>query len=122
MIEVIENSLIKITAGDTAEITITPESTDYAFTDADLAVFTVRERIDKNIVIQKRIVPAASGTVFVKFAHEDTADLKDEIYDWDIRYIIAPQLNSEGEIEEEASRYTPMYAGGFRVYRSIGGA
>lgn len=113
---------ISITQGDSATLTIIPESTDYEFDSDDLAVFAIRDPKTKEVTFRENVVPDARGVCVVTLLDEVTATWEPKTYEWDIRYIIDAEIDEYEEMIDGSQKITPMDPGIFRVVRTIGGA
>jgi hypothetical protein len=82
----IENDVIKLTRGDTAQFVITPYSSDgseYELKDGDVVTFTVKKNTyDKQVLIQKTGLE-------VEIKPEETNDLTYGTYKYDVQMTFA---------------------------------
>lgn len=115
-------TMISLTQGDSATLTIIPESTDHEFTANDLAVFGIRDPKTKEVIFRQNVVPDADGVAVIEMLDEVTATWEPKTYEWDIRYIIDATIDQAEELIDGDKKITPMEPGIFRVIRTIGGA
>ena len=81
---------ISMVRGD--DETLTVSITDGTFSTGDIVTFTVRQRVDDPILIQKEVTTFQSGKAVIVIAHADTESLDVGKYVYDI------QLMSGGKI------------------------
>lgn len=86
---------VKLSKGDTGGIDIW--SDEYAFADADRAVFTIRDKCGR-VMIVKILVPHG-GRFTAALYNQDTANLPCGLYKWELRIVIHPYYNADGKIE-----------------------
>lgn len=99
----IEGTKIRMSRGDTGEVTI--GLSGYTFGSNDRVLFTVRESKSKEVKM-RRILEIESNTVTVSFVNSDTDNLDAGNYEWDVRVIINP-VYSEGDIVDGDEVITP---------------
>ena len=116
----VSGNQISITAGDTALMAICPDETGYVPTANDRAIFTVRERPKRRVLIEKTIAPEADGRFVVCFESEDTARLKPREYVWDVRLAIQANVDENGEVTDAEQVITPCPPGILFVMAAIG--
>ena len=116
----VSGNQISITAGDTALMAICPDETGYVPTANDRAIFTVRERPERRVLIEKTIAPEADGRFVVCFESEDTARLKPREYVWDVRLAIQANVDENGEVTDAEQVITPCPPGILFVMAAIG--
>lgn len=109
---------ILLTQGDTAILTITARGT--ALTQADRAVFTVRDRPGGRKHIERVLTPDEQGRVHVMISNEDTQNLRAGAYAWDIRYVLEAQTQANGQVTGGREVITPIRPGVMTVMEAVG--
>lgn len=94
---------IKLCKGDTGSIQI-DTGCDTVFGDHDIAILTVYDRCDQE-VIQKVLIPE-NGKFFVRLLGRDTEELPDGLYTWKARFILSPYFDSEGNLVNWAQNFS----------------
>lgn len=85
-----ENNTIRLSRGDTGEVTI--GLSGYSFDSNDRVLFTVRNASTKHVEM-RRVLEIENGVVTVPFVNSDTDSLEPGMYEWDVRVIIGPKYN-----------------------------
>ena len=86
---------IKLSKGDTGGIKVW--SDEYSFAETDRAVFTIRDRCGR-VLIEKILVPY-SGRFIAALYNQDTEGLPFGLYKWEVRIVIHPYYDADGNIE-----------------------
>lgn len=99
-----ETNNIQLSRGDTGAIIIAV--TGYAFDQDDRALFSIKGR-NGQVVKQKAYPIDANGMFMVTFFNADTDTLNPDTYTWDVRYVIHPYYNENGDIVDGDQVITP---------------
>ena len=99
----IEGTTIRLSRGDTGEVTI--GASGYTFGSNDRALFTVRHAGTKEVKMRREL-QIVDNTVTVTFVNSDTDSLDAGKYEWDMRFIINP-IYENGEIVDGDEVITP---------------
>lgn len=94
---------ITLNRGDTGEVTITVAG--YTYQEDDRALFTVRD--GSGAEVMKRIYEFTDNAFTVEFANADTDYLSPGVYYWDIRCVVNPQYDAQGNIVDGDGVGTP---------------
>ena len=98
-----ERKTITLNRGDTGEVTIT--ITGYTYGTDDRALFTVKD--GSGAVQMQRIYEFTDNAFVIEFANADTDFLSPGIYYWDVRCVIDPQYDGQGNIVDGDEVATP---------------
>lgn len=100
-----QNYTIDLHRGDTGVLGITAE-TDYEFGPLDRAIFTLKDSNGK--LIKKNVCEMTDNRFEITFVNSDTDGLMPGLYTWDVRYVVNPVYDSEGQIYDGLGGvYTP---------------
>ena len=99
----VEGTTITMHRGDTGSVTIT--ATGYAFDSEDRALFTVKDGSGTEII--KEYYEMTNNTFTVEFENPTTDYLPAGNYNWDVRYIIAPEYDEQQQIVDGTGVTTP---------------
>ena len=96
---------ITLSRGDTGAVVITAD-TESTFTSADRALFSVKNAIGE-VVKQQAFALDENNSFTVTFFNTDTDNLAPGSYSWDVRYVIHPYYDSNGNIINGDQVITP---------------
>ena len=100
-----EGYVITLSRGDTGAIKITAD-TSYTFSSNDRAVFSVKNGAGD--VVKQSIFPIDENNSFtVTFYNADTDSIAAGTYSWDVRYVINPYYDANGNIVDGDQVITP---------------
>ncbi|MBO6268111.1 MAG: hypothetical protein J6N19_03070 [Clostridium sp.] len=108
---------ITMSRGDTGGIVIR-EKTGYAFGENDRAVFSVKNSI--GTIVKQSIHQIHDGLINVTFQNADTDSLEPGNYTWDVRYIINPVYDEDGDIVDGDQVITPMIPQNLQLLAVVG--
>ena len=114
----VEGYTITLSRGDTGAIRITA-STDYTFEDTDRALFSIKNAIGE-IVKQQAFKIDENNSFTVSFFNADTDNLAAGSYSWDVRYIIHPYYDSDGNIVDGDQVITPKLPMEMQLLQVVG--
>lgn len=97
--------VITLSRGDTGSIKLIAE-TEYTFEEEDRALFSVKNAIGE-VVKQAAFPIDAEKSFVVSFFNSDTDTLAAGTYTWDVRYIIHPYYDDDGNIIDGNQVITP---------------
>ncbi|MGN0996468.1 MAG: hypothetical protein ACI4PG_06145 [Candidatus Ventricola sp.] len=110
--------MIAITRGDSGLLTITAQS-DYQFTQADRAVFTVKD--GSRVVKRETVTPEADGRVQIAFRSAETEKwTAGRAYKWDIRYVLEAVTDETGRVTDGREVITPIHPQRLTVIEAVG--
>ena len=102
---IVDGFSIRLSRGDTGAIKITAD-TDQVFTADDRAIFSVKNPTGE--VVKQAVYPLDANKSFtVSFFNSDTDNLAAGSYSWDVRYIIHPYYDANGNIIDGDNIITP---------------
>lgn len=109
---------ISLSRGDTGAIKLTA-NTDYTFTSDDRALFSVKNAVGETV---KEVVSALdeNNAFTVTFFNSDTDSLAAGAYTWDVRYIIHPYYDSDGNIVNGDQVITPIQPMSLQLLQVVG--
>lgn len=114
----VDGYTITISRGDTGAIKFIA-STDYTFTSADRALFSVKNAIGE-VVKQNAYELDAEKSFTVPFQNSDTDSLAAGSYSWDVRYVINPYYDDEGRIVDGDQVITPRQPMEIQLLQVVG--
>ena len=101
----VDDYTISLSRGDTGAIKVNTD-TEYDFTENDRALFSVKNALGE--VVRQQAYPLEADKSFViNFANSDTDTLPAGTFSWDIRYIINPYYDDQGNIVSGDQVITP---------------
>lgn len=100
----VDDTRIIMSRGDTGSVTF--KATGYAFDAADRALFTVKSP-EGTIVKQQAYAIDGAGAFTVYFLNADTDHLAPGTYSYDVRYVIGPYYDADGNIVDGDQVITP---------------
>ena len=98
-----ENNEIRLSKGDTGAVLIEVEG--YDFGEDDRALFSIKA--GNGQVVKQRAYPIVDNQFLVTFYNSDTDTLNAGGYTWDVRYVIHPYYNENGDIIDGDQVLTP---------------
>lgn len=102
--------------GDTGAITI--RATGYAFGPNDRALFTVRNQ--QGTVVKQGVYELTDNAFTVHFTNAETDYLDRGTYEWDVRYVVNPTFDGEGNITDGDAVSTPKDPMELNLRRTVG--
>ena len=101
----VEDYTISLSRGDTGAIKFNT-STEYDFASNDRALFSVKNALGE--VVRQQAYPLDENKAFVvNFSNSDTDSLPAGTFSWDVRYIINPYYDDQGNIIDGDQVITP---------------
>ena len=114
----IEGFNIVLSRGDTGAIKITANP-DHVFTSVDRAVFSVKN--GQGEIVKQAIFPLDANKSFtVTFFNADTDNLAAGSYSWDVRYVIHPYYDANGNIISGDNVITPKQPMTLQLLQVVG--
>ena len=110
--------VITLSRGDTGAIKFTAQ-TDYTFESVDRALFSVKNAIGE-VVKQAAFALDENKSFVVSFFNADTDNLAAGAYSWDVRYIIHPYYDDEGNIIDGDQVITPRQPMELQLLQVVG--
>ena len=105
----VENFVITLSRGDTGSLKITAQ-TDHTFESEDRALFSVKN--GNGEVVKQAVFELDENKSFVvTFFNADTDMLPAGAYSWDVRYVLHPYYDAQGNIingDQVITPKTPM--------------
>lgn len=98
-----DNNVITLSKGDTGAITISVDG--YLFSENDRALFSLRA--GNGQIVKQKIYTIENNKFTVTFFNADTDTLAPGVYSWDVRYVINPYYNENGDIVDGDQVLTP---------------
>lgn len=114
----VEGYVITLSRGDTGAIKFIA-STDYNFTSADRALFSVKNAVGE-VVKQNAYELDENKSFVVPFQNSDTDNLAAGTYSWDVRYVLNPYYDSEGKIVDGDQVITPRQPMDMQLLQVVG--
>lgn len=101
----VEGNTITLSRGDTGAIKFTA-STTHTFAEEDRALFSIKNAIGE--MVKQQAFPLDADKAFVvSFFNADTDSLAAGAYLWDVRYVIHPYYDDDGNIVDGDQVITP---------------
>ena len=101
----VEGYTISLSRGDTGAIQFNTD-TEYTFSENDRALFSVKNALGQ--VVRQQAYPLDENKSFVvNFANADTDTLPAGTFSWDVRYVINPYYDDQGNIIDGDQVITP---------------
>ena len=113
----VNGTTITMSRGDTGSVTF--RATGYAFGAEDRALFTVKSP-EGTIVKQSAYPIDAEGEFTVSFLNAETDYLPPGSYSYDVRYVIAPLYDGEGNIVDGEQVMTPNRPMSLMLLNTVG--
>ena len=114
----VEGYVIALSRGDTGAIKFIAD-TDYTFTSADRALFSIKNAIGE-IVKQAAFELDSDKAFVVSFYNHDTDNLAAGTYSWDVRYVINPYYDDDGNIIDGDQVITPRQPMEMQLLQVVG--
>lgn len=114
----VEGYSISLSRGDTGAIKITAD-TEYTFASTDRALFSIKNAIGE-VVKQQASAIDANKSFVVGFFNADTDNLAAGVYSWDVRYIIHPYYDDDGNIIDGDQVITPRQPMEMQILQVVG--
>lgn len=116
----VQDRTITISRGDTGAVRFYIDG--YDFESADRAIFTLSTGAGVHVmtVVSDEGALADDGMFTVYFRHNDTKDLSEGNYTYDVRIVIHPYYNATGDIVNGDQVLTPEDPGTFVVKTVVG--
>lgn len=99
----VKNMNISFCRGDTGSVTI--HTTGYAFGSGDRAIFTIKDA--SRVTVRKDVLEITDGDVSIGFSNKQTKMLRSGTYSWDVRFVVDPEFDDNGNITGGEEVYTP---------------
>lgn len=114
----IDGYVITMSRGDTGAIKITA-NTEYTFGENDRVLFSVKNAIGE--VVKQAAFPLDENKAFeVTFFNSDTDSLAAGSYQWDVRYVINPHYDDNGNIVNGDQVITPKLPMQLQLLQVVG--
>ena len=114
----VEGYVITLSRGDTGAIKFTAE-TDYTFAPEDRALFSVKDATG-NIVTQQAFALDENKAFVVTIFNHDTDSLAAGAYQWDVRYVLHPYYDADGNIVNGDQVITPRQPMDLQLLQVVG--
>lgn len=114
----VEGFTITLSSGDTGALKIVAD-TEYTFAENDRALFSVKNAIGQ-IVKQSAFALDNDKSFVVTFFNADTDKLNPGAYSWDVRYVINPYYDSQGNIIDGDQVITPKQPMELQLLQVVG--
>ena len=98
-----ETNEIRLSRGDTGAVEIAV--TGHDFGEDDRALFTIKSGSGQ--IVKQRAYPIVDGKFTVTFFNSDTDTYNPGGYTWDVRYVIHPYYDEQGNIVDGNQVLTP---------------
>ena len=114
----VEGYTITLSRGDTGAIKFTADTT-HTFETEDRALFSIKNAIGE--VVKQSVFELDENKAFVvTFFNADTDSLPAGTFQWDVRYIIHPYYDSEGNIIDGDQVITPRQPMEMQLLQVVG--
>ena len=114
----VEGYVITLSRGDTGAIKFTAQ-TDHTFDSIDRALFSIKNAIGE-VVKQAAFEIDENKAFVVSFYNADTDHLAAGTYQWDVRYILHPYYDSNGNIIDGDQVITPRQPMEMQLLQVVG--
>ena len=98
-----ERNTISLSKGDTGALTINVDG--YTFGSDDRALFSIKD--NRGQVVKQKVYELENNQFTVTFFNADTDTLTPGAYQWDVRYVVHPYYNENGDIVDGDQVLTP---------------
>lgn len=98
-----ENKSITLSRGDTGAMTITVDG--YTFGEDDRCVFTIKN--GNGTIVKQQAYPMVNNSFTVTFHNADTDAFAAGAYTWDVRWVIHPYYDEDGNVVDGDQILTP---------------
>lgn len=106
----VEGTTIILSKGDTGAVefdaTVTLDGDAYTFSSDDRALFSIKNAT--GIMVKQKAYELTDNDFIVYFLNSDTDGLSPGNYQWDVRYVINPYYDDDGNIIDGDQVITPM--------------
>lgn len=109
---------VTLSRGDTGAIKITAD-TEYEFQSTDRALFSIKNA-QGEIIKQQAFEIDENNSFVVTFFNQDTDSLAAGGYSWDVRYVIHPYYDDEGNIVNGDQVITPKQPMDIQILQVVG--
>jgi hypothetical protein len=114
----VDGYTISLSRGDTGAIRVNTD-TEYDFTANDRVLFSVKNAIGE--VVRQQAFPLDENKGFVvQFTNADTDSLPAGTFSWDIRYVINPYYDEQGNIVSGDQVITPRLPMEMQLLQVVG--
>lgn len=114
----VDGYVITLSRGDTGAIKFTAD-TDHTFTSDDRALYSVKNAIGE-VVKQEAFELDENKAFVVTFYNHDTDTLAAGTYTWDVRYVIHPYYDEDGNIIDGDQVITPRQPMEMQLLQVVG--
>lgn len=114
----VEGYVITLSRGDTGAIKFTADTT-HTFDAVDRALFSIKNAVGE-IVKQQAFEIDENKAFVVSFFNADTDNLAAGSYSWDVRYIIHPYYDDQGNIVDGDQVITPRQPMELQLLQVVG--
>lgn len=114
----VEGYVITLSRGDTGAIKFIAD-TDHTFTENDRALFSIKNAVGE-VVKQAAFALDSNKSFTVTFFNTDTDNLAAGSYSWDVRYIIHPYYDNNGNIINGDQVITPRQPMEMQLLQVVG--
>lgn len=115
----IDGDNISLSVGDTATLRIRADGDLVLNPDVDRVLFTIKNAAG-DIVLQRTLAPDVEGSVLVAFSNADTDFLSAGSYSYDVRYVINPNYDDDGNVIDGDRVITPKRPQTFTLLSVVG--
>lgn len=112
----VEGTTITLSRGDTGAFKVT--ATGYTFGTDDRALFSLKN--SQGTVVKQQAYPMTNNQFIVYFLNADTDTLPPGKYTWDIRYVVNPEYDQQGNIVDGDQVATPKTPQPFELLAVVG--
>lgn len=113
----VEGFTITMSRGDTGSVVI--RATGHTFGADDRAMFTLKSA--EGTVVKQGVYPIDdAGRITVPFLNAETDYLAPGTYKWDVRYVIHPYYNDDGDIVDGDQVITPKLPQTLELLPAVG--
>lgn len=114
----VDGYVITLSRGDTGAIKFTAD-TEYTFDSIDRALFSVKNAVGE-MVKQMAYALDENKSFVVTFYNHDTDVLPAGSYQWDVRYVIHPYYDDDGNIVDGDQVITPRQPMALQLLQVVG--
>ena len=113
----VDGYTITLSRGDTGAIKVIAD-TDYTFAAEDRALFSVKNGVGD--VVKQQAFELENGAFTVTIFNSDTDSLAPGNYSWDVRYVLNPYYDDNGNIVDGDQVLTPHLPMEFIILPVVG--
>lgn len=114
----VDGYTVTLSRGDTGAIKITAD-TEFEFQSTDRALFSIKNA-QGEIIKQQAFEIDENNSFVVTFFNQDTDNLGAGGYSWDVRYVIHPYYDDEGNIVNGDQVITPKQPMDIQILQVVG--